>query len=947
MLPNGNHVVLGTDNRVMDMSAVIPGGMTAAMVSGAVFQERTLGGTTVFEWKSLDHIPVTDATEDVDLAQKTIDYIHINSIHLDTDGNYLVSCRHLDEVLKIDRNTGSVMWRLGGSKSKHNQFTILGDTENGFTGFSHQHEVVRTRAGHLIMFDNGNLKPIAYSRAVEYELDEALKTARRTWSYRPSKDVFTYSMGSVQELDNGNILIGWGQSQSPIVAQEVSRDGTVQVELSTDSLRILSYSVHKAVFAMSGVERTVSSPGTYSFTRADSNTRMSVTLTRVDAPTSIITERHSVRPHGLDFASAVPCTPLEMRWVIRVSDTSKIAGTTRFALGVLPAYMPPSRIKLYRRLTEGKGKFVEVTTTLDAPAGVLRANSVSGGEYTLAFGGCFNPSPVSPASGTRSVPVTPTLVWSEGLTVDGYDVEIFLGSIPAPVYVFRTFRLDTTMAGLETGALYSWRVRARRAADNPWSKLSSFRTVLDVPTPISPSSLPDSMSVLVRPVFNWSAIPRANKYRLQVFTQSSEVVALDTVIQSTSFQGLNTFDWHQWYFWHVSAMIDEEVGPPSNNWWFLTQPAPPEYLAPLAADLQVDPENAELAWQVGFGGTSYHIRVLNGLNPDPMFQDTLSTLRLRLPTLDPVTRYYWQVRSANRYGVSEWTEKRWFLTLGSETLQAPVLLTPVNKTLVDTSNPELGWTEVDRASGYYVQLTTTPTFETPDFEWFGLTFPSIVVPRLESGRLYLWRVVAIGVLGSGPWSSIVQFSTQPGTGDRLRTLIPVDTDRRISSQGFGSFITNTMYASYRAEFSTHSDFRDIAFSIDGAASPLPFSLDEGTQYWWRVIGVRGGVEKDTGASASFTTVAHTSVNTNDQGVGSRPLIEVRNGSIDLSGDIMGSRIQIFDLLGRLLSTYLVPRDVTHWTHLIDDLHGMFVVAVIPPTEHAAPQTFILMSTIQP
>ena len=51
------------------------------------------------------------------------------------DGNLLLSCRHLDEVIKINKNTGNIMWRLGGEASKNNEFTFLNDTTDGFVGF--------------------------------------------------------------------------------------------------------------------------------------------------------------------------------------------------------------------------------------------------------------------------------------------------------------------------------------------------------------------------------------------------------------------------------------------------------------------------------------------------------------------------------------------------------------------------------------------------------------------------------------------------------------------------------------------------------------------------------------------------------------------------------------------------------------------------------------------
>ena len=90
------------------------------------------------------------------------------------------------------------MWRLGGSDSKNNQFTFLNDTKDGYVGFSFQHSAAETADGTLLLFDNGNTKPTAESRAVEYQLDEVAKTATRVWEYKPSPPMYANNMGNVQ-----------------------------------------------------------------------------------------------------------------------------------------------------------------------------------------------------------------------------------------------------------------------------------------------------------------------------------------------------------------------------------------------------------------------------------------------------------------------------------------------------------------------------------------------------------------------------------------------------------------------------------------------------------------------------------------------------------------------------------------------------------------------------
>lgn len=382
MLKNGNYVILGTEQRMTDLSKSVPGGLDEVAILNAVIQERTRSGQVVFEWKSLDHIPVTDAAEDVDLKQRTIDYIHVNSIDEDIDGNFLVSCRNTDEVVKIDRTKGTIIWRMGGSKSKGNQFTFINDDIDGFTGFSHQHAVSRLPNGNIIMFDNGNLRTFPFSRAVEYRIDEAARTAERVWEYRRKPDVFARSMGSVQVLPNENVLIGWGTIQGSAIGTEVQRDGTVEMELTNISTTpFLTYGVFKAVIGMTGVERVVSADGPQDFSMKDSTTYVSMLLTNVLTPTSIIVERHSYAPHGMTFTSEVPARMTNARWVIRIRDSDAVQGTTTFSIDHILHIASDTGVRLYYRPEEGNGAFSLLPAVYDVTKHTLLLPFVRSGEY--------------------------------------------------------------------------------------------------------------------------------------------------------------------------------------------------------------------------------------------------------------------------------------------------------------------------------------------------------------------------------------------------------------------------------------------------------------------------------------------------------------------------------------------------------------------------------------
>jgi hypothetical protein len=220
LLPNGNALLLLFDHRMIDMSQVVPGGCPNAIVRGVVLQEMDPLHNVVFEWRSWDHLEITDAVHE-DLTACFVDYVHTNSMEYDTDGNILISNRNIDEVVKIDRVTGDVIWRMGGSQ---NEFTLVGDTQ----WFTYQHCARRTATGTITVFDNGSFSSPQESRVVEYQVDEVSKVATRVWEYRHVPAIYANSNGTAQRLPNGNTLISWGTNGR---VTEVRNDGTKALDM--------------------------------------------------------------------------------------------------------------------------------------------------------------------------------------------------------------------------------------------------------------------------------------------------------------------------------------------------------------------------------------------------------------------------------------------------------------------------------------------------------------------------------------------------------------------------------------------------------------------------------------------------------------------------------------------------------------------------------------------
>lgn len=203
LLQNGHAIVMCYDPQFVDMSQVVQGGQPNAIVDGWIIQELDASKNVIFQWRSWDHYALTDADEHVDLTDTIIDLIHGNSIEV-MDDAMLLSPRNFDEITKIDRNTGDIIWRLGG---KNNMFDFINDTLR----FSRAHDIRLQPDGHITLFDNGTYHPEPqFSSMVEYAIDESNFTVSLVRRLRSDPDIFGIIMGNVQVTSENRKVVGWG-----------------------------------------------------------------------------------------------------------------------------------------------------------------------------------------------------------------------------------------------------------------------------------------------------------------------------------------------------------------------------------------------------------------------------------------------------------------------------------------------------------------------------------------------------------------------------------------------------------------------------------------------------------------------------------------------------------------------------------------------------------------
>ena len=184
------------------------GGSRDGQLADAVVLEVDIAtGLLMFEWHARGTIPLAHSYIAPERGPRVPwDYMHVNSVALDADGDLLVSGRNTWAVYKIDRATARIEWTLGGRASTFK----LGRGVR----FAWQHDAQRRADGALTLFDNSAAPAVApASRALAIALDERARTARLISARRHPRRLLSATQGNYQQLPDGRGFVGWGSQR--------------------------------------------------------------------------------------------------------------------------------------------------------------------------------------------------------------------------------------------------------------------------------------------------------------------------------------------------------------------------------------------------------------------------------------------------------------------------------------------------------------------------------------------------------------------------------------------------------------------------------------------------------------------------------------------------------------------------------------------------------------
>ncbi|MBN2102469.1 aryl-sulfate sulfotransferase [bacterium] len=546
-LPNGHTILFGYDFQPVDMSEIVENGRPDAMVAGSIIQELDIDHYVVFQWRSWDYFNLADSYND--LSNKNFDAIHINSVDVSNDGNLVVSVLALGEVTKINRQTGEIMWRMGG---KNNDFTFLNESDDyAPLYFMFQHDVRCLSNGNITMFDNGASQfNRNYSRVVEYAIDESAMTATKVWEYRHDPDIFVPTMGNAQRLPNGNTLIGWGFAslkEGYPVATEVDADGNVVMEMRFAESGFGSYRVFRYPYEGREPAKTVTvfevqEGNTYAFKNADVNLGLTVTI--LEKPgfgyNELIGYYYNYGPFEPEFPEQAPLV-LPMRYVLDQFSIDQLRLEMIFDVEYL-GLKYPEQITIYYRMFEDRYMFFPLETNYNPVTKELKAivqrNGLGGdgeiGEFIFTYPvnsvKMMPPilsHPVFEDTVNSALPLE--LTWSARGYATYHELQVSSDSLFTNLIVEEEYLMESIyrLDSIESGMRYYWRVRTSTDIDTSDWSTAWFETVFPFIEVTSPES-GDTWFVGLKRFIEWEDNLDEDVI-VQLFYQDTLNMIIDTV----------------------------------------------------------------------------------------------------------------------------------------------------------------------------------------------------------------------------------------------------------------------------------------------------------------------------------------------------------------------------------------------------------------------------------
>ncbi|MDR9414831.1 MAG: T9SS type A sorting domain-containing protein [Gracilimonas sp.] len=341
--------------------------------------------------------------------------------------------------------------------------------------------------------------------------------------------------------------------------------------------------------------------------------------------------------------------------------------------------------------------------------------------------------------------------------------------------------------------------------------------------------------------------------------------------------------------------------------------SPPKLVLPENEEA-AQPIPALLSWNGGTNADRYKIELYSdeALSDTVLILDFHTDSWISIDSITHNTEYFWRVASGTNYGLGAWSAISSFKTI-LDTETGPKLLSPEFESDSVEIPVSFSWSEVEGAQTYYLEISTTPSFDTTSTVKM-LSGAEYIYQNAVDDTSYFWRVRGEANGIAGGWSATGVFNTELRPPE-TPTWEPEDGAENVPVENVLAWNSSERADTYNLQLADNEDFETLIIDQSGLEeTELEVSLEGQTTYYWRIQAVNSSGSSEWSSAASFTTEMTTGIG-DEEALPDEFAIHqnypnpfnpttVISYQIPVNSDV---ELKVFDMLGREIRTLVRER----------------------------------------
>ncbi|MFI5253533.1 MAG: FlgD immunoglobulin-like domain containing protein [Bacteroidota bacterium] len=480
-----------------------------------------------------------------------------------------------------------------------------------------------------------------------------------------------------------------------------------------------------------------------------------------------------------------------------------------------------------------------------------------------------SPNLLSPANGSTTADVNPTLTWSKSFNQpDTYRLQVDTSANFSTIIFEDSTLTDTTklLGPLLNCTQYYWRVRGKNSIGNgQFSATGNFFTPTLAPQIPSLAAPTDGQTVNdPQPVLSWTSGDICSK-RFVVWvafdTGFTQILRKDTIWLTS--EKIGPLGGETDYYWKVASL--NRTGTASAFTAFrkfttgIFAPSIPVLVSP-AAGFTLTGDTATFVWNTSTNKPrSYHVQIslVNTFATIYLDYPSITDTSVTIDTIKHCDQYYWRVSAQNSAATTAYSPVRNFNTRRAVPLGPWLIYPPSGKDSVSFF-PQFQWLPADSClQSYILVLTDSATNTTIIRDTLTATSFQVSGVPLRPAATYYWEVVAHNEIGDGA-SVINKFKTTSNTPPDMPVLVfPPNHDANVLLNPVMQWDSAARADTYRLQGALDSNFATRVFDDSTITTnskevgPLPNSMT----FYWHVLAKNSKGKSAYTPTWSFTTLA--------------------------------------------------------------------------------------------